>query len=79
MYGSYPEMTISMRHLRVKLERLKLFFAAPPQKPWPLTYDSLLATAERIRQEPRDRVQLPGQKRRLTLADEAARAPAESA
>lgn len=79
MYGSYPEMTISMRHLRVKLERLKLFFAAPPRKPWPLTYDALLATGERIRQEPRDRIQLPGQKRRLTLPDEAAGAPPASA
>lgn len=36
MYGSYPEMTISMRFLKAKLERVKLFLASPPEKNWPL-------------------------------------------
>jgi hypothetical protein len=71
MYGSYPEMTISMRHLRVKMDRLKLFLTSPPPKPWPVSYENLLAAAERIRQEPRDRIQLPGQQQRLRLAGEA--------
>ena len=76
MYGSYPEMTISMRHLRVKMDRLKLFLTSPPAKPWPVNYETLLAAAERIRNEPRERVQLPGQTHRLTLADGAAGAVA---
>jgi MoaA/NifB/PqqE/SkfB family radical SAM enzyme len=56
MYGSYPEMTISMRYLAAKLERVKLFLAAPPAKPWPLTYEELLRKAEQIRGEQRERV-----------------------
>ena len=56
MYGSYPEMTISMRFLAAKWERVKLFLAAPPAKPWPLTYEQILAKAECIRGEIRDRV-----------------------
>ena len=60
MYGSYPEMSISMRYLRTKLERLKLFVVSPPAKKWPVSYEHLLATAERIRNERRERVQLPG-------------------
>ena len=28
MYGSYPEMSIAMRYLRAKFERLKLFLVA---------------------------------------------------
>lgn len=67
MYGSYPEMTIAMRYLKAKLERFRMFVAAPPPKKWPLTYEQLLAAAERIRSEPRDRVQLPGAQRRLAM------------
>jgi molybdenum cofactor biosynthesis enzyme MoaA len=59
MYGSYPEMTIAMRFLAAKWERVKLFLAAPPRKPWPLSYDHLLQTAERIRAERRERIGLP--------------------
>ncbi len=51
MYGSYPEMSIAMRFLKAKFERLKLFLVAPPAKPWPLDYERLLATAARIRGE----------------------------
>src|SRR6185503_2951970 len=32
MYGSYPEMTIAMRYLAAKWERIKLFLASPPAK-----------------------------------------------
>lgn len=73
MYGSYPEMTISMRYFAAKLERLKLFLAQPPTKPWPLSYDDLLLRAESIRNDNRERVTLPGTSRHLTLQDTAGR------
>lgn len=69
MYGSYPEMTISMRYLKAKLERMKLFAAAPPVKRWPVSYEEMLAAAERIRREPRERIQLPGMPARATGID----------
>jgi len=65
MYGSYPEMTISMRYLAAKWERMKLFLRAPPLKPWPLTYDEMVTKAERIRNEPRQRERLPEGTRRV--------------
>lgn len=58
MYGSYPEMTIAMRYLAAKWDRVKLFLAKPPKKPWPLSLEEILATAERIRTEPRERIEL---------------------
>jgi MoaA/NifB/PqqE/SkfB family radical SAM enzyme len=58
MYGSYPEMTIAMRYLAAKWDRVKLFLAKPPKKPWPLTLEEILGTAERIRNEPRVRITL---------------------
>ena len=67
MYGSYPEMTIAMRYLAAKWERIKLFLAAPPAKNWPIGYEEMLAIAERIRSERRERVSLPGHLQRLTL------------
>ena len=67
MYGSFPEMTISMRYLKAKFERVKLFLAAPPEKKWPVTYEQMLVAAERIRTEPRERVTLPGHRRRMSL------------
>lgn len=63
MYGSYPEMTIAMRYLAAKWERMKLFLAAPPAKKWPVSYEQMLAIAERIRTEPRERITLPGSTR----------------
>ena len=48
MYGSYPEMTISMRYLKAKIERIKLFLAKPPEKKWPFSYEELLETAHLI-------------------------------
>lgn len=55
MYGSYPEITISMRYLAAKLQRVGTFFTSPPQKNWPLTYEQLIDLTEKIRNEPRSR------------------------
>lgn len=56
MYGSYPEITISMRFLRAKLQRVGTFLATPPEKKsWPWSYEDLLGLAERIRSEDRYR------------------------
>ena len=55
MYGSYPEMTIAMRFLAAKLQRVKNFLTSPPAKKWPVTYEQLLSLAERIGNEPRER------------------------
>lgn len=70
MYGSYPEMTISMRYLKAKWERVRLFLASPPPKNWPVSYETMLAIAERIRNERRERVELPGHKRRMVMDDD---------
>ena len=56
MYGSYPEMTIAMRFLRAKIQRLGNFFAKQPNKDsWPLSYERLEEIAETIRREKRAR------------------------
>jgi MoaA/NifB/PqqE/SkfB family radical SAM enzyme len=55
MYGSYPEMTISMRYMAAKLQRVGTFLTSPPVKNWPLSYEELLTIAENIRTEDRDR------------------------
>ena len=62
-------MTISMRYLAAKWDRLKLFLAKPPKKPWPMTYEQLLTKAETIRNESRERITLPGSERQLSLRD----------
>jgi len=49
MYGSFPEMTISMRYMDAKLQRIKNFFTVPPPKPWPISYEKMLEIAEEIR------------------------------
>ena len=49
MYGSYPEITISMRFMQAKLQRIKTFLTSQPKKNWPLTYDFLIEKAESIR------------------------------
>jgi len=54
MYGSYPEMTISMRFMAAKLQRVRTFFAAPPARKR-FTYEELLDLARTIREEPRAR------------------------
>lgn len=62
MYGSYPEMTIAMRYLAATWDRVKLFIARPPTKPWPLTLEQVRATAERIRSEPRERISVESER-----------------
>ncbi len=50
MYGSYPEMTISMRYAKAMLQRIGTFAAAPVAKTsWPLTEEQILAIADRER------------------------------
>ena len=51
MYGSYPEMTISVRFNKARLARLSTFFAAPPPKPWPMTYEQLIEKATKIQNQ----------------------------
>jgi molybdenum cofactor biosynthesis enzyme MoaA len=68
MYGSFPEMTIAMRYLKAKMERIKTFITSPPPKNWPVTYEQMLTIAERIRHEPRARIELPGAQHRMILA-----------
>lgn len=59
MYGSYPEMTISMRYLSAKLQRVRTFLTAPPAKDnWPVSYEQLLELARSIREAPRERPRL---------------------
>jgi MoaA/NifB/PqqE/SkfB family radical SAM enzyme len=53
MYGSYPEMTISMRFWKAKLQRIKTFVTNSPPKNWPITYDSMVHIAEDILAEKR--------------------------
>lgn len=77
MYGSYPEMTISMRYLKAKLERIRTFITSPPPKRWPVSYEEMLAMAERIRTESRERITLPKHQRRLQLADDREQETAE--
>jgi hypothetical protein len=48
MYGSYPEMTITMRYMAAMLQRARLFLSAPPAKNWPLEYDELIDIAAQI-------------------------------
>lgn len=62
MYGSYPEMSISMRFMKAKLQRMQTFFTQPPKKPWPLTYAQLLETAVTILEAQESR----GEKKRKT-------------
>ncbi len=59
MYGSYPEITISMRYLAAKFQRVRTFFTAPPKKNWPVSYEQLLTIADRIRSEDRERILRP--------------------
>jgi MoaA/NifB/PqqE/SkfB family radical SAM enzyme len=58
MYGSYPEMTIAMRYLKAKFERIKTFITSPPPKKWPVNYEDMLDIAHLIRSEQRERIQV---------------------
>lgn len=55
MYGSYPEMTISMRFMAAKLQRIQTFLTKPPAKNWPFEYEELLDIANEIASEKRPR------------------------
>ena len=56
MYGSYPEMSISMRYLLAKFQRVSTFLTSPPAKNWPLSYEQLIALTEIISDTSRDRL-----------------------
>ena len=49
MYGSYPEITISMRFLAAKIQRMKTFFNNAKKESWPLSYEYLIDVAENIK------------------------------
>ena len=51
MYGSYPEMTIAMRFMAAKLQRVRTFLTKPPKKYWPFEYEELLDIARHIAAE----------------------------
>ena len=55
MYGSYPEITISMRYMAATLQRIKTF-SRKQQKKWPLSYEELIDIAHDIRSETRQRL-----------------------
>ena len=48
MYGSYPEITISMRYNAAKIQRIATFLTSPPPKPWPLTFDEIEKKAQNV-------------------------------
>jgi len=48
MYGSFPEMTISMRYFNAKIQRVKTFLTPSAPKPWPISYERMLEVAEEI-------------------------------
>lgn len=68
MYGSYPEMTIAMRFLAAKLQRIKTFITSPPAKNWPIDYEKLLGIAARIRAESRDRLPSRAPERKVVIS-----------
>ena len=68
-----------MRYLKAKMERIKTFITSPPEKKWPITYEQMLAIAERIRNEKRDRIRLPGHQERMALATDAEQETAQLA
>ncbi|GAJ01134.1 unnamed protein product, partial [marine sediment metagenome] len=41
MFGSFPEITISMRFLAAQIQRAKIFFTSPPKKNWPISYEQM--------------------------------------
>lgn len=67
MYGSYPEMTISMRYMAAKLQRVGTFLTSPPEKKWPLSYEQLLGLAETILNEDRDRPRSRTENKRIEI------------
>ena len=56
MYGSYPEITISMRYMAATLQRIKTFSRKTTKSNWPLSYEELIDIAHDIRSETRQRL-----------------------
>ena len=56
MYGSYPEISISMRYLSATLQRINTFGLKNENQNWPLNYDHLIDTAKEIAAMKRDRL-----------------------
>jgi MoaA/NifB/PqqE/SkfB family radical SAM enzyme len=59
MYGSYPEMSISMRFYAAKLQRIQTFFTRPPKKHWPFEYGDLIEICHSIIGAERKQFPLP--------------------
>ena len=51
MYGSYPEISISMRFLYAKIQRIQNFFTKQPKKKWPLNYEQIIDIAKSVQNE----------------------------
>ena len=51
MYGSYPEISISMRFLYAKIQRIQNFFTKQPKKNWPLNYEQIIDIAKSVQNE----------------------------
>jgi MoaA/NifB/PqqE/SkfB family radical SAM enzyme len=56
MYGSYPEISISMRYLSATLQRISTFGLKNKKENWPLNYEHLIDTAKEIVTRKRDRL-----------------------
>ena len=48
MYGSYPEMTVSMRYNTTKLKRALTFFGKQHKKNWPIELSDIQELAHNI-------------------------------
>jgi len=48
MYGSYPEMTISMRYMAAQFQRFKTFFSKSHTKNWPYETQELIEKSKNI-------------------------------
>ena len=51
MYGSYPEISISMRFLYAKIQRIQNFFTKQQKKNWPLNYEQIIDIAKSVQNE----------------------------
>ena len=49
MFGSFPEITISMRFLAAQIQRAKIFFTSSPKKNWPVSYEQILENISNIK------------------------------
>jgi len=56
MYGSYPEISISMRFFSATLQRIGTFGLKNKNKNWPINYEELIKKANAIASEKRNRL-----------------------